>query len=104
MNNIIPAEAQDLIQKEGATVIDVRTPEEYASGHIQGAINLNIQFSNFEDELKRLDTQKCYIVNCQHGFRSSRASKRMKNLGFSNVNNLLGGLDAWRSYGLGVEV
>jgi len=103
MNNITPEEANDLIKKGEANVIDVRTKEEFVSGHIGGAKNIDFNSPQFEEELKKLDKHKCYIVNCQSGGRSSKATARMENLDFSNANLLLGGLSAWENSGLQTE-
>ena len=103
MKDITPDEAQGLISKGNVTIIDVRTREEFLGGHITGAKNIDVGSSQFEKDLEKLDKNKCYIVNCQHGSRSSRAATKMSGLGFSDVNNLLGGLSAWEDTGLQIE-
>jgi rhodanese-related sulfurtransferase len=77
---------------EDVVILDVRTDPEVAEGMIDGAIQIDYRSENFADEVAKLDTSKTYIVYCRSGGRSSAASKLMtEELGFKNVNNLLGG-------------
>lgn len=104
MNNILSEEAQKIIQNGGAAVIDVRAPEEFESGHISGAQNININDPAFVENVKVLDKEKAYVVNCQLGGRSSRAVSLMNELGFKNAMNLEGGITAWKNAGLPIEI
>lgn len=103
MNNILPIDAQKIIAGEGAAVIDVRTPSEFAGEHIPGAQNININDPLFAEKVKALGKDSRYVVNCQMGGRSSRAVSLMYELGFKNAKNLEGGINAWKSAGLPVE-
>jgi len=103
MNNIIPEEAQKVIKSGEAMVIDVRTPAEFASGHIPGAQNIDIYENSFAEKVKALDKNESYIINCQSGGRSSKATAMMQEFGFSKVKNLDGGIMAWKKAGLPVE-
>ena len=103
MNNIPPKEAQKIIESGKAVVIDVRTPAEFADGHIPGARNININDSTFAESMRLLAPDTTYIVNCQSGGRSSRACAFMKDLGLVNVENLEGGFTAWKNAGLPTE-
>ncbi len=103
MNNILPEEAQKIIQNEKAVVIDVRTPAEYADGHIHGAKNFDIYDSSFENSIRELKPGTIYIINCQSGGRSSKACAKMQELGFVGVMNLEGGITAWKKAGFQVE-
>ena len=78
-------------------VIDVRTPQEYAGGHIRDAINIDYRSPAFKDEVGRLDKNFTYIVYCQTGVRSDRARDVMKELGFKYVINMTGGIAAWEA-------
>ena len=90
--NIPPADAVRLV-KEGAKLVDVRTPAEYAAGHIEGAINLPL--STIESRAGELgDQSKPIILYCRSGNRSGRAAKLLQRLGFSAVHNL-GGMSSW---------
>ena len=74
----------------GAVLLDVRTPEEYAGGHLAGSRNLPLQtIVNVEDEIPEMDTP--VVVYCQSGGRSRRAAAFMEKIGYANVKNI-GGL------------
>lgn len=88
--------------KEDVVLIDVRTPEEYADAHIEGAANLNFQDSDFEKWLDSLDQSKEYALYCAGGGRSSKAADLMKSKGFHQLNNLTDGIKSWKESGLPV--
>jgi rhodanese-related sulfurtransferase len=73
-------------------IIDVRTPEEYAEGHLQGAVNFNVESDEFETQISLLDKNSTYQVYCRSGNRSATAVRQMEDLGFLHVTDL-GGLD-----------
>ena len=58
-------------------VVDVRTPAEYASGHLEGAVNIDFQSPSFEDEVSELDSDADFVVYCQSGNRSAQAVSAM---------------------------
>jgi rhodanese-related sulfurtransferase len=91
--NIRAEEAMSLIKNNPSLgVLDVRTPAEYASGHIAGAQNIDWENpSSFSAEIAKLDKTKEYIVYCRSGNRSVQASKYLEAQGFTNVSNVLGG-------------
>ena len=76
-----------------STIIDVRSPEEFAAGHLEGAINLDYEGGTLEAELGSLDQDAAYIVYCQSGRRSALATTLMTEAGFTGVTDL-GGIDA----------
>lgn len=78
---------------KNATLIDVRTPEEYATGTIPGAINLNIMATDFQGKIQTLNPDKTYFIFCS-GNRSGNAVKSLKKLGLKSYN-LVGGINAW---------
>ena len=80
---------------ENFVIIDVRTPEEYASGHIEKAINLDYYSETFADELDQLAKEKTYLIYSQTDQRSGEALDMMAELGFLEVYNMLGGIDRW---------
>jgi len=84
---ISPMEAKSIIAK-GAGIIDVRTPEEFASGHIPGAVNINFHAEDFQAQLMKLDKRKAYVVYCRSGNRSGKAVVIMKGLGFSTLYDM----------------
>ncbi|HEX6248622.1 MAG TPA: rhodanese-like domain-containing protein [Nocardioidaceae bacterium] len=78
-------EAVELIEAGEHTVIDVRTPAEFAAGHVEGAENIDVTASTFEEEVAELDKDEEYVVYCQSGNRSADAADAMAELGFTEV-------------------
>jgi rhodanese-related sulfurtransferase len=76
-------------------LIDVRTPEEFAAGHLEGAVNINFFDDNFEDQIKQLDRSKTVFVYCKSGGRSGKASNMMQALEFEKIYDMAGGYTAW---------
>jgi phage shock protein E len=86
------AEAQALVQK-GARLVDVRTPAEFAAGHLPGA--LNVPVDELEQRLGELGpTEQPIILYCRSGSRSSRAARVLESAGFRQVHDL-GPMSAW---------
>jgi len=83
-------------------IIDVRTPEEYLSGHIKNAINIDYNSEEFFERIEGLNKSKTYFVYCRSGHRSAEAVKVMKELGFIEVYNLKTGINGWKAIGLPV--
>ncbi len=81
---------------EGAQIVDVRTPDEWNQGIIDGAVMNNIYDADFEAKLGKLDKEKPVAVYCKVGGRSGQAMAKMQELGFKEVYNLKGGMDAWK--------
>ena len=81
-------------------VIDVRTPEEYAGGHIEGAVNVDFNAPNFKEELAKLDRDQTYLMHCRSGGRSGQAKPTFEELGFKAIYHLDGGMIAWEEEGL----
>lgn len=70
-----------------AVIIDVRTPEEFAQQHLEGALNINVQSADFVTQIEALDRNTAYAVYCRSGNRSAQAVKIMKDLGFTSVSD-----------------
>lgn len=87
------------VQKPGTTVVDVRTPAEYAAGHLAGAVNINVQGPGFEDAVAGLDPSARYAVYCHSGSRSAVAVAYLVAHGFRHVAELAGGITAWQAAG-----
>jgi rhodanese-related sulfurtransferase len=80
-------------------VLDVRSPEEFAKGHIPGAFNADINSPEFTAKAAQFDKKQPILVNCHAGSRGAIASAKLAELGFKTVCNLDGGLDAWEKSG-----
>ena len=96
MKEIENAEAQNLIET-GADyyVLDVRTPAEYAEGHIPNVLHIDVQSPAFPEKVAELAKDKPYLVYCRSGARSAAASKYMTSLGY-DATNVKGGILAWK--------
>lgn len=91
--NVIDFEA--LLTEHPGTLIDVRTADEFESGKIDEAINIDWHGNTFNTEVEKLDKRKPVYVYCRSGGRSKSAMKRLTRLGFEEVYNLNGGITAW---------
>ncbi|MCF6220970.1 MAG: rhodanese-like domain-containing protein [Robiginitomaculum sp.] len=101
VTHVNATEAADIIKnRPEVTVIDVRTPREFAAGHIDGAINIDYKNANFAAELAKLDGTKDYLIHCGSGGRSTAALKHFKAEGFSHITHLDGGMIGWNKAGL----
>lgn len=89
---------KDLIAKEG-TILDVRTPEEWAEGTVPNAEKINYNDDDFATQIERLDKTKPVFVYCKRGGRSASAAEILKEKGFTKVYNLDGGITAWMDEG-----
>ena len=78
------SEAEDLSPQNSVidVVIDVRTPMEYADGHVEGSLNLDVESGTFESSLESLDKELTYLVYCRSGRRSAIAANLMRERGF----------------------
>lgn len=76
----------------GVVVIDVRSPQEYAEGHLEGALNINVEAPDFDAQIAALDPGMTYALYCRSGRRSSVAAQRMAEAGFGSVIDLEGGM------------
>jgi rhodanese-related sulfurtransferase len=76
-------------------LVDVRTPEEFADGNIDGSVNINIKADDFLGKINNLDKSQPVFVYCQAGGRSKRCAEKMKSLGFSEIYELKTGYSGW---------
>lgn len=84
-------------------LIDVRTREEFASGHLIGSVNYDIYLKDFETQLASLDKAKPVMVYCKGGGRSAEACEKLEELGFGQIYDMSGGIMAWESKGFATE-
>lgn len=101
IKEVSPAEAQTAVSKAYSQFIDVRTPEEYSSGHAARAINIPID--TLTAKLDTLEKNEPVYIICQTGNRSKKAAVILKDAGFNNVLNIAGGTTAWQAAGLPME-
>lgn len=91
-----------LINHPDVVVLDVRTSDEYNAGHIDGAVNIDFKASDFKDRLSSLDRHAPYVVHCHSGRRSTLALATLKELQFTDITHLDGGMQGWRQADLPV--
>jgi len=96
---VSPEQFSQEIVKDKGQLIDVRTPNEYSAGHIEGAQNINLHDDSFTVQINKLDKKQTVYVYCKAGRRSAEASSVLKQNGFKNVVELDGGTDAWTAAG-----
>lgn len=95
--------AQELLQRQSAgeavLVVDVRSPEEFAAGHVPGAINLPVdRLSGDEPQLKEWK-QKPVVIYCRSGRRSASAAATLEKAGFLKLEHLSGDMQGWEGSG-----
>ena len=102
--NIVNLDPKAFSEKIKATsnaqIIDVRTPEEFASEHIDNAVNVNFLGDDFVSNVQKIDKSKPVFLYCKIGGRSSKAATKLAELGFKNIYNLEGGILKWEAAGL----
>ncbi len=96
IKNVNAKEAAGIIAKGDVIVLDVRTAEEFAEGHIGGAKNLDFLDDNFKQKAAKLDKTKTYLVHCQAGGRSTKSLEPLKELGIQNLIHLDDGFGGWQ--------
>ena len=84
-----PSEPVEL--SEDTVIIDVRTPAEFATGHLDGAVNIDVQSPDFAAQIMELDPNGDYFVYCRSGNRSGQAIAQMSQMGFDGENLTNGG-------------
>lgn len=98
-----PAAFAATIEEPGVTIVDVRTPAEFAQGHIEGAVNIDLEnAASFIDGVSALSPDETYAVYCRSGNRSAEATNYMTGQGFNSVVELRDGIIAWQDAGLPV--
>ncbi|OMH40297.1 rhodanese-like domain-containing protein [Desulfurobacterium indicum] len=94
LKEVSPEEAVRLIKK-GVVVIDVRTPEEFATGHIKNAKNIDFMSRDFFKKIEKLDKNRPYIICSTDGRTGKVAAKVMESEGFKKLYNMDGGIIGW---------
>ena len=92
---ISPSDAMTIMEEESNYIIlDVRTPEEYASGHIPGAINVANEMIRGKEPVELPDKNQLILVYCRSGNRSKQASEKLVKMGYTNIVEF-GGINQW---------
>ena len=93
--NVGVDEFEKLAADKKHVVLDVRTPAEFAAGHIAGAVNIDFNAPDFEKKVAALAKDKTYLVHCAGGVRSTKACQKMGAIEFKHLFNLEPGFKAW---------
>jgi len=94
------AYAEQLKATPNAQLLDVRTPEEFAAGHLDNATNVDWLSGDFAQKAEKFDKSKPVFVYCKIGGRSAQAAARLSDMGFSKVYDMQGGIVKWEAAGL----
>lgn len=89
-------------EKGMLVLLDVRTPDEFAAGHLQGAVNIDIEDASFADKIAELDKNGHYVVYCRSGRRSAVAVQALKDAGFTDVTDAGAMEEAANLFGIGI--
>lgn len=104
-HELLPKDFKQAVeQAKNAILLDVRTPEEYAEGYIEGATNIDWTGSSFDEETSHLDKTRPVFVYCRSGKRSASAASALRSAGFKEVYELKGGIMKWQEDGLTVTM
>ena len=95
---------QTRMKEADAQLVDVRTPDEYAKGHIAGAVHNDWLEDGFLDRAQTLDKSKPVLLYCAAGGRSEEAVAALKKAGYTNVVDLEGGFNGWKRSNMPVAV
>lgn len=99
ITTVSPAEAAGIIEQNAGNqdfvLLDIRTPEEYGAGKIEGAINIDFYDADFREQLDALDKDTHYVVYCNSGNRSGQSLPVFEDLSFVQVENVAGGITGW---------
>ena len=100
IETVSPEAAAIVIAEESSEVIlDIRTPQEFSEGIIDGAVNIDFYEPTFAAELDALDKDAHYVVYCRSGNRSGQAMSTFEDLGFTNITEIDGGIVNWHNTG-----
>lgn len=92
-------EYEKQISGDEVLIVDVRTPNEYNSGHIEGAVLVDVTAGSFDQKIQEYDKNQAVYIYCRSGSRSAGAMRKMKAMGFTEVYDLRGGVINWSKNG-----
>ena len=95
----VSVEEFEKVLEQEVVLLDIRTPEEFAQGQIEGATLIDYYDADFTSQLEELDKDKTYAIYCRSGARSGDTLALMQELGFTSVYDLSGGILAWNAAG-----
>ncbi|MFL0352208.1 rhodanese-like domain-containing protein [Xanthomarina sp. GH4-25] len=104
VNLVTVEEMETILEMDGVQLIDVRTPEEFSEGFIEGAQNIDFYSDTFDQDILKLDKTKPVVLYCKSGGRSAKCSEKLIEAGFIKVYDLDGGITQWKHNGLGVDI
>ncbi len=93
--NLTPAQFAEALRQSGAVLLDVRRPDEFAAGHLPGAVNIDVTAPDFAKRVAALNKAQPTYVYCRSGARSAKAADQLTTAGFVKVANMLGGVLDW---------
>ncbi len=89
------------VSNKDVVLLDVRTPEEFADGHLENSVNIDINDMNsFSEKVSSLDKETPVYVYCRSGGRSNKSAQYLKEQGFAVTYDLDGGISSWSNNGL----
>lgn len=83
------------LTKDNVQLVDVRTEEEFAEGHLKNAVNYDVKEADFKEQVEKLDKNEPVYIYCRSGGRSAKAAAILSEMGFKNVYDLDGGITSW---------
>lgn len=103
-NNVLDvAQFEQKLEDPNVVLIDVRTPQEFAQGHIEGALNIDFYGDNFENDIHAINQSKTILVYCKSGNRSGKAANILAKNNFKSVYDLSGGISNWMASGKPIQ-
>lgn len=96
INTVDSRKLAGMLSDKNVTVLDIRTPDEYESSHIEESIHIETGY--LSTRINELDPKRHYLIICGSGYRSSLAASYLKKNGFRHISNILGGMTGWESY------
>lgn len=87
---------QKIKELDNELLLDVRTPEEFKAGHLEGSVNIDYYNESFSAQLDALDKDKPVMVYCRSGSRSMKAAEVLRQKGFKEVYDMIGGITGWQ--------
>ena len=97
--NISVQQALEMKNSGEVVIIDVRSQDEFSSGHIEGALNIDVNSPGFEEKISDLNKTDRYVIYCHSGRRSAKSADILVNTGFVSVYNVKGGISDWKGNG-----